>query len=218
MGAKDYGLTDHPTCSVCTHPQTEMIHRALARGESQSAVAKRYGLTYPMVHNHITKGHLGELVEIAHRDGRIARLADLMDATRATAEETLAILRAESGIKCPLCKRGGDRQIQLQAVDRLHRSIELAGRITGQISAGSVQQFLINLGVKNESELRSALREYRAGDEIDVLDAFEDALQLVMIAIRQKPELQARALERLGAPVFLESVGLLDANGNERRD
>jgi len=201
MKAKDYGLTNHPTCSVCSHKQVEMIHRALARGENQKAVAEKYGLTYNMVHGHIIKGHLGELVEIAQRDGRIARLADLMDATRATAEETLEILRGESDKRCYSCGRGGDSDVKLRAIDRLHNSIKLAGQITGQISSNSVTNFLVQIGARDEAELRTALSQYRSGQEVKLEDTFEDALQLILITIRKHPELQQIALDKIGAQV-----------------
>jgi len=110
------------TCTVCTHPQREVIDQALIDGEPLRAIAGRFGTSRTALQRHkgahlpaaLVKAH--EVQEVARGDDLLARLRELHD----KAQSLLA--KAEVA---------GDFRTALQGIAQVRGCLELAARVMG---------------------------------------------------------------------------------------
>ena len=66
-------------CQVCTHPLRAEIDFALASGEAQRAVARRFGLHQQQMHRHAKGGHVGAAIVKAVEATEIRRARSLWE-------------------------------------------------------------------------------------------------------------------------------------------
>lgn len=168
-----------------------MIH-----GAGYGEIAKRFSLKPMNVWQHIRKGHHTAQLKQMDRDSRMVRLESLDDAVRAVAEEVLSILRTNP-----------DPDVQLRAVARILQSQELHGKLTGRISTGPIHQFIVQMGAKNEAEIKAGLQLLRSGESVTLRDAFDDALALLKMALLEHPEWRGDALQVVASLADAEVSG-----------
>jgi hypothetical protein len=112
-------------CTVCAHPQLELINRALVGGEPYRSVANRYeSLSQAAVQRHqenhlpATLAKAREAEEVAHADG-------LLKAVRSLQERTLAILEAAEDSE--------QHRIALAAIREARSNLELLAKLLGEL-------------------------------------------------------------------------------------
>lgn len=176
------------TCTVCRHPRLAEIDSALARGETERAIASQFNLRRASVQRH--KNHAGQL------DARAKEAAvSAMDHAR----WHMANLRkiAEDCVVTP--------REYLVASREFSRAAELLGRFSGQLQSPTVIAFISGVGARDEAEIRRWGQLARGSGEVSIESAREDALELVALAMRTDAAWAAEVRSRL--------VGLAAGNG-----
>ena len=112
------------TCKTCTHPAKEDIDKALLAGTPYRSVAKQYEASPPSVYRH-QQDHLPaalakavEAAEVAHGDSLLEQLKWLQ-------VKALGILSK--------AEQAGDLRTALMAVREVRGTLELVGKITGEL-------------------------------------------------------------------------------------
>jgi hypothetical protein len=112
------------TCKTCTHPAKEEIDKALLAGQPYRGVAKQYEASAPSVYRH-QQDHLPaamvkavEAAEIAHGDSLLEQLKWLQ-------VKALGILTK--------AEQAGDLRTALIAVREVRSTLELVGKVTGEL-------------------------------------------------------------------------------------
>jgi hypothetical protein len=162
-------------CKVCDHPARMAIDLELTAGDSDRAIASRYGLNRAAVERH-KRNHLRPKVKRA-----MARRSDkdtdtLIAAVLTVIAETQAILEGAT-----------DPDLKLRAIDRLHRGLDLRGRVTGEIAPPQVQNFVLSLGM-TEAQVRSMAESHKALESYSWEDGERDAVDGLRLIIEEHPE------------------------------
>lgn len=111
-------------CSVCHHPDRDAIDRHLAQGGLNRRVATAHSLTESSVRRH-RANHLPATLLKAHEAAEVSRADDLLAQVQALLDRALAILsRAEEA---------GDHRTSLSAIREARGTLELLGRLTGEL-------------------------------------------------------------------------------------
>jgi hypothetical protein len=114
-------------CESCRHPERDELNRALVTGRSYREVAARYGLSLAGVARH-RANHLPEALLQAERRRNSDGIADEV---RGLVDRVLAILdRAEES---------GDDKIALRAIAEARPTLELLGRLSGDIAGAEAR-------------------------------------------------------------------------------
>src|SRR6266566_919960 len=113
-------------CTVCRHAMREAIDAALVAGESLRPLAARFQLSpsairrHQMAHLPATLARAQDAAEVATADGLLRQVVMLH-------RETLSVLAQ--------AKEQRDARLILAAIERAGRTLELLGRLRGQLRA-----------------------------------------------------------------------------------
>ena len=139
-------------CTVCQHPQRYEVEKGLVEGRSYRELAGQFGLSRSALGRHHQAhlpGHLRQALQ-ADEARRVEKLSGHRDSRQA--EETRQALDVVQQLKIinSAClevlknareaKRDGTL---LQAVDRIHRQIELQARLLGDLETGPQVNILL---------------------------------------------------------------------------
>ncbi len=148
------------TCSICKSEAKEAVDQALVAGESNRVIASQYGLSQAAVGRH-SQNHLSatlvaaaEAQERAHGENLLDRVNGLVDKAMASVE------RAEA--------KGDERAVQ-GGIREARHSLELTGRITGELreSRDAAPETALDAIIKLASALSEAqLRGMAAGEDL----------------------------------------------------
>lgn len=218
-------LPHAPFCSVCAHPKRGEIDVALL-AESDVEVAERYGLGKVAMWRHRAHGHVANDIVRGFDLRRIQRVKKLGERIELLLAESLDILTdartREIFVRCPNehCEQRfpvevTDIRSRVAAAAQVGKTLELIGRVTGEISSAQVQMLFVSLGVKDESELRSALDTHRSSANVSLDDLLEECLTGLRFVLAERPELKARVLSALesGAEIVTENEHGNGTNG-----
>jgi AcrR family transcriptional regulator len=129
-------------CPVCAHPKRQEIDKALVTGTTLRNVAEQVRLSPSAVYRH-KKGHLAarltrafestetrqavELVQhrAEEKAKEIGQALDVVQQLRAINSATLQVLQQ--------ARESEKHSLSLQAVDRIHRQIELQAKLLGEL-------------------------------------------------------------------------------------
>ncbi len=112
------------SCTVCEHPERGALDKALAAGASNRSVASLYDVSEAAVRRH--KGnHLPARVAKAQEEEDVREALDVVKQLKAINAASLNILKEARG--------QGKPSTALQAVDRIHRQIELQAKLLGEL-------------------------------------------------------------------------------------
>ena len=119
------------TCSVCKHPARDEIDQALLDAQSLRHIAGRFsGFGTSSLHRHKKAGHLAQSL-VKAKEVEVELMGEtLFDRLRSINAETARILQEAKATNSP--------GIQLAAVNRIERQIELEAKILGP--AGRIRQ------------------------------------------------------------------------------
>lgn len=135
-------------CTVCTHEKRQEIDKALVTGTSHRNVAEQFRLSPSAVYRH-KRGHLAARLKrafeakgtreavalVQHRTEEQARevgqALDVVQQLRAINSATLQVLQK--------ARESEKHSLSLQAVDRIHRQIELQAKLLGELQETAPQ-------------------------------------------------------------------------------
>ena len=163
------------SCSICTHPGTAEITKALTSGDSVRGVASRFGVTYAAAHRHLQ--NCLKIVRRAEKRGGDAAQVSPATASRfetagAELDPRTLLARASrlmddvQGI-IDRARTSGDDRLGLQAQRELRESLNLCMRAVGMLSDGNTinvnvdqrKQYAEFLGQFNEDAVRALQRD-----------------------------------------------------------
>lgn len=184
------------TCTVCRHPRLTEIDSALAKGETERAIASQFNLRRASVQRH--KNHAGQL-DVRAKEAAVSA----MDHAR----WHMANLRkiAEDCVVAP--------RDYLVASREFARAAELLGRFSGLLQSPTVVAFISGVGARDESEIREWGQIARGQGDVSLEVAREDALALVKLALAQDPSWGEAVRAAIGAVSFAEVVETNGQNG-----
>ena len=122
-------------CTVCNHPARPQIDLAIATGVSKRAVAARFGVSRDAVWRH-AQAHLTAEMRAALATRLLQREGDTR---RILLEEGVGVTEALKAIRGPLfglflaAVDNGDNKAAAALSARLHESLALAARLTGEL-------------------------------------------------------------------------------------
>lgn len=126
-------------CTVCTHSERLAIDQALLAGElSNRRIASQYDVTERAIRNHKAE-HLAErMAEVAERNAEadVRTAIDVRAQLKAINDETLGILKN--------ARRMGSDLLALQAIDRIHKQIELQAKLIDLINDGTTVNVILS--------------------------------------------------------------------------
>jgi hypothetical protein len=184
------------TCTLCNHPQRVEMDREIVQGIAARAIARRYGAS-----KDATRRHRQCISDSLERAGM---------ASAFTAKSVILDLVRELRTLATDCLNAKMSRDFLLVADRLTRATEVFGKLTGEISSGQVNALFVNLGVRNEGEIRSALDLARAGREVSLDDCEQDGVALLLMVLAERPERRISILTALAG-----GVGSEGPNGDE---
>jgi hypothetical protein len=129
-------------CTVCSHEKRQEIDKALVSGATHREVSERFRLSPSAVYRH-KQGHLSERLKrafeaketrqavelVQHRAEEkakeIGQALDVVQQLRAINSATLQVLQQ--------ARESEKHSLSLQAVDRIHRQIELQAKLLGEL-------------------------------------------------------------------------------------
>ena len=148
------------TCTVCTHEAKEAIDQAIVAGGSRRTIASQYGLSDAAVGRH-RENHLpATLVKAAEAQDE-AHGTKLLDQVQNLVTEALASIERS--------KTAGKEKDVLGGIREARHSLELTGRITGELreSRDAAPESALDAIIKLANALSEAeLRGMAAGEKI----------------------------------------------------
>src|SRR5215472_13659799 len=124
-------------CTICNHPSRPQIDLAIATGLSKRAVARRFGVSHDAVWRH-RQAHLTAEMRAALATKLLRREGDMR---RILLEEGTGVVEALKAIRGPLfglflvAIDTGDSKAAAALAARLHESLALAAKLTGELAA-----------------------------------------------------------------------------------
>ena len=147
-------------CSVCKSEAKEAVDRALVAGESNRVIASQYGLSQAAVGRH-SQNHLSATLVAAAEAQGLAHGANLLDRVNGLVDKAMAsVERAEA--------KGDERAVQ-GGIREARHSLELTGRITGELRErrDAAPDTALDAIIKLASALSEAqLRGMAAGEDL----------------------------------------------------
>ena len=148
------------TCSVCTHEARQAVDHALVTGDSNRVIASQYGLSQAAVGRH-SQNHLPTpLVKAAEAQDE-AHGSRLLDQAQGLVDEALASMERS--------KAAGKERDVLGGIREARHSLELTGRITGELreNRDAAPESALDAIIKLANALSEAeLRGMAAGEKI----------------------------------------------------
>ena len=123
-------------CTICNHPSRPQIDLAIATGLSKRAVARRFGVSHDAVWRH-RQAHLTAEMRAALATKLLRREGDMR---RILLEEGTGVVEALKAIRGPLfglflvAIDTGDSKAAAALAARLHESLSLAAKLTGELA------------------------------------------------------------------------------------
>ena len=123
-------------CTICNHPSRPQIDLAIATGLSKRAVARRFGVSHDAVWRH-RQAHLTAEMRAALATKLLRREGDMR---RILLEEGTGVVEALKAIRGPLfglflvAIDTGDSKAAAALAARLHESLALAAKLTGELA------------------------------------------------------------------------------------
>ena len=112
------------TCKTCHHPGKEAIDKALLKGEPYRSVAKQYDASPPSVYRH-QQDHLPAVMVKAVEAADVAHGESLLEQLKGLQVKALGILTK--------AEQAGDLRTALMAVREVRGTLELVGKVTGEL-------------------------------------------------------------------------------------
>ena len=117
------------TCTICGHADRSDIEMALLDGQSLRNVAKRFSVGTTSLHRHKKAGHVAQSL-VKAKEVEVELMGEtLFDRLRSINAETTRILQEAKG----------SPGLELSAIHRIERQIELEAKILGQLDEKSVK-------------------------------------------------------------------------------
>ena len=153
-------------CTICNHPARPQIDLAIATGLSKRAIAQRFSVSHDAVWRH-AQAHLTAEMRAALATKLLQREGDMR---RILLEEGTGVVEALKAIRGPLfglflvAIDAGDSKAAAALAARLHESLALAAKLTGELvpQAGvSVTNILLSPDFQRlRAELMRALESH----------------------------------------------------------
>jgi hypothetical protein len=124
-----------PRCTICNHTARPQIDLAIATGLSKRAIAQRFGVSHDAVWRH-GQAHLTAEMRTALATKVLEREGDMR---RILLEEGTGVVEALKAIRGPLfglflvAIDSGDSKAAATLAARLHESLALAAKLTGEL-------------------------------------------------------------------------------------
>jgi len=141
------------TCTVCRHPKVAEINQALVAGEPPRGLVPRYApLTKSSIERHKAE-HLPQVLVKAKEAEEVRQALNVVEQLKAINSATLSVLRE--------ARTMGSHVLQLQAVDRVLKQIELQAKLLGDLDERPQINILISpQWVTVRAVLMDALQPY----------------------------------------------------------
>ena len=163
-------------CKICAHAERVKIELLVVGGASQTAVAKKYGVSKDSVHRHY-HAHISDTRRVSLTIGPVARQA----LASRVAEESESVLDHFKAIRSGLydlfsaAHEAGDRVTGAMLSGRLHENLNSMARLTGQLASSPlIQNNQINFFLNDP-----AFAQFQA-DLIRVLSKFPAAREAIV--------------------------------------
>ena len=179
-----------PRCTICNHPARPQIDLAIATGLSKQAVAQRFRVSRDAVWRH-AQAHLTAEMRAALATKLLQREGDMR---RILLEEGTGVVEALKAIRGPLfglflvAVDTGDSKAAAALAARLHESIALSAKVTGEL--------VPHAGTSITNILLSPDFQRLRGELIRVLARYPEAQAEVAAVFRQAG---LRAATEMGA-------------------
>jgi|SRR5215203_2066540 len=113
-------------CAICTHEnRTEIDSLLVDRSATYMEIAGRYGMSKSAVGNHVSSGHISELIVMAADAERAAHADTLLDRIEALQRRTEeALTKAEES---------EDAFATFRGISEMRRNLELIGEVSKQL-------------------------------------------------------------------------------------
>lgn len=151
-------------CKVCNHPEVDKINQALISGASLRDIAGQFSLSKSSISRHKANCLPASLVQAKKADD-ILSADDLIDKIDKFLKRAEAILNRNDG---------NDDRVALMAIREANRSLELLGKLKGQIDQAPKIAILIN---SPEWEKVRAVITKSLEDYPEALEAVDHGLQ-----------------------------------------
>lgn len=112
------------TCTICIHPSKEDIDKALLAGQPYRRVAKQYEASESSVYRH-QQDHLPAAMVKAVEAAEVAHGGTLLEQLNGLQVKALGILTK--------AEQAGDLRTALMAVREVRGTLELVGKVTGEL-------------------------------------------------------------------------------------
>jgi hypothetical protein len=160
-------------CTICNHPARPQIDLAIATGLSKRAIAQRFGVSRDAVWRH-AQAHLTAEMRAALATKLLQREGDMR---RILLEEGASVVEALKAIRGPLfglflvAIDTGDSKAAAVLSGRLHESLALAAKLTGELvphAGATITNVLLSPDfMRLRAELLQVLQRYpEARDEV----------------------------------------------------
>lgn len=163
-------------CKVCYHEKRFEIEREIAKGVPKQRIANRFGLSYGSVRRH-DDSHLSPGIR------------------EAVERENLANHGSCQSIQRKIVGRAMEAVEEARGVDQINRSVQAAtsanhvlGKTTGEVQSDKINLLFMQLGVKDESELKSLADMKRAAESMTLEQCMEDGCRLLLFVLKERPE------------------------------
>lgn len=145
-------------CTVCSHPDLELVDAALVAGVANRRIASHHGLTEASIRRH-KADHLPETLTKAHDAAEVARADVLLDSMKQLQAHAVAIL--EGAMTGTIAPRFGERgavldlivptptgayalpELALKAMKEARANLELLAILEGELNDGSSQEVTV---------------------------------------------------------------------------
>lgn len=119
------------TCTICKHPQREGMDAALVAAEPLRSIAERFGTSATALHRHKVD-HVSRALVRAAEARELAHDGKLLDQVKGLIARAQSILsKAEAR---------GDHRTALAAIREVRGTLELLGKITGELTPALSEQ------------------------------------------------------------------------------
>jgi hypothetical protein len=156
-------------CAVCKHPDRDQIDERLVSGASVREIAAEYDFSHMAVQRH-RQNHLPKTLIKAHELQEEDRADKLIQQVNALYDKALSLLEQ--------AERDKKYAPAVAAIREARASLELVGRLCGQVQSGlKVQLNYSPQWINTRTVILSALEEHPAARE-QVIKALSDVIEV----------------------------------------
>ena len=139
-------------CTVCTHPEREIIDQEVVSGMANTAVASLFGVSEEAIRRH-KRNHLpGHLLKAQEAEEQ-ADAGNLLYQLKDLQRRTLTILRANEALQ-------EDHAIALRAIAEARRNLELLARLTEMLGPETEINVSVGIDARVQGVILDALAPY----------------------------------------------------------